>query len=99
MDKLKEKCHIIVGVSVKPMLAKHTKCIREILTRFENIKITCEYKYDGFRGQIHYNRNSVGAEVTIYSRNLENMTQQYPDVYEFVRESVKEGINNFILDS
>jgi DNA ligase-1 len=35
----------------------------------------------------------------IYSRNLENMTQQYPDVVEFVRESVKAGINNFILDS
>ena len=74
MDKLKEKCHIVVGVPVKPMLAKPTKGIREVLTRFENIKFTCEYKYDGFRGQIHYNRDSIGQEVMIYSRNLENMT-------------------------
>ena len=37
MDKLKEKCHIVVGVPVKPMLAKPTKGIREVLTRFENI--------------------------------------------------------------
>lgn len=74
MDKLKETCHIKVSVPVKPMLAKPTKGIREVLTRFENIKFTCEYKYDGFRGQIHYNRNDVGKEVSIYSRNLENMT-------------------------
>lgn len=99
MEGLKEKCHIVVGVPVKPMLAKPTKGIREVLTRFENILFTCEYKYDGFRGQIHYNRNAVGSEVMIYSRNLENMTQTYPDVVEFVKESVKEGINNFILDS
>lgn len=50
MEKLKEKCHIRVGIPVKPMLAKPTKGIREVLTRFENIKFTCEYKYDGFRG-------------------------------------------------
>jgi DNA ligase-1 len=50
MDKLKETCHIRVGIPVKPMLAKPTKGIREVLTRFENIMFTCEYKYDGFRG-------------------------------------------------
>lgn len=37
MEKLKEKCHIRVGIPVKPMLAKPTKGIREVLTRFENI--------------------------------------------------------------
>lgn len=49
-EKLKEKCHIRVDIPVKPMLAKPTKGIREVLTRFENILFTCEYKYDGFRG-------------------------------------------------
>jgi DNA ligase 1 len=81
------------------MLAKPTKGIREVLNRFENMKFTCEYKYDGFRAQIHYNRANVGSEVFIYSRNLENMTHQYPDVVEVVLQAVKSGIDNFILDS
>lgn len=99
MEALKENCYIRVGIPVKPMLAKPTKGIREVLTRFENIKFTCEYKYDGFRGQIHFDRSRVGEEVKIYSRNLENMTQTYPDVVDFVKESVTENIQDFILDS
>ncbi len=87
MVKLKEVCHIRVGIPVKPMLAKPTKGVREVLDRFEQVKFTCEYKYDGFRGQIHFNRES-NVKVMIYSRNLENMTGQYPDVVEFVEKSV-----------
>ena len=37
--------------------------------------------------------------MKIYSRNLENMTPTYPDVVDFVKESVLEHIQNFILDS
>ncbi|MFH1432174.1 MAG: ATP-dependent DNA ligase [archaeon] len=43
-----------------------------------------EYKYDGFRMQIH----KKGDEVRIYTRRLENVTDQFPDVVS----SVKEGI-------
>jgi DNA ligase 1 len=89
------ECKITTGVPVKPMLAQPTKGINIVFKRFENMKFTCEYKYDGLRGQIHYNN----GKCTIFSRNLENMTEQYPDIVEFVLESTKPEVNSFIIDS
>lgn len=90
-----ELCRITPGVPVKPMLAKPTKEIGVIFRRFENIKFTCEFKYDGLRGQIHYH----DGKCEIFSRNLMNMTETYPDIIDFVLQHTKPGIKNFILDS
>ena len=85
------------------MLAKPTKGVQIILQRFEGIEFTCEYKYDGFRGQIHFDRTKKkdGKDCHIYSRNLENMSVAYPDVLEIIREisNSKPNLENFILDS
>jgi DNA ligase-1 len=44
-----------------------------------------EYKYDGERIQAHKN----GNEVILFSRRLENISDQYPDAVELVRNHVK----------
>jgi DNA ligase-1 len=101
-DELKDHCYMRVGIPVKPMLAKPTKGVQIILQRFENIKFTCEYKYDGFRGQVHYYddpKTEGKKKIEIYSRNLENMTEAYPDIVEFFNTEFKaEEVKNFILD-
>lgn len=101
VEQLRKTCHMRVGIPLKPMLAKPTKGVAIILKRFENIAFTCEYKYDGFRGQVHFWREAGNPQpkVMIYSRNLENMTVAYPDVCQFLQGYVKPVIKNFILDA
>ena len=101
IELLRKICHMRVGIPLKPMLAKPTKGVSIILKRFENIAFTCEYKYDGFRGQVHFWREAgqLLPKVMIYSRNLENMTVAYPDVIEFLQGFVAPSVKNFILDA
>lgn len=97
LAELHAHCHIKVGVPVKPMLAKPTKGVGEILNRFEASEFTCEFKYDGERAQIHY--DGAGGKVEVFSRNLESNTSKYPDAIEYIRASLVDASTTFILDS
>ncbi|MEM3926793.1 MAG: ATP-dependent DNA ligase [Desulfurococcaceae archaeon] len=73
-----------VGIPIRPMLAERLSDPREILEKTGGIAYV-EYKYDGERAQIHKDKQ----KVTIFSRRLENITYQYPDVVEMVINGVK----------
>lgn len=90
-----DHCKLTPGIPCKPMLAKPTNNINVIFSRLDGKPFTCEYKYDGLRGQIHYTE----GKVVIYSRNLENMTHTYPDVVQNILQAVKPGVKSFIVDS
>lgn len=83
INQLLNHCHIRPGVPIKPMLAKPMKDLQMILRRFDNLRFTCEYKYDGLRGQIHYHE----GQVDVYSRNLQNMNQTYPDIIQLLQHT------------
>ena len=73
-----------VGIPIRPMLAERLSDPSEILRKAGG-KAFVEYKYDGERAQIH----KSGDEIWIFSRRLENITKQYPDVVEYARKYIK----------
>ncbi len=73
-----------VGIPIRPMLAERLNDPSEILRKVGG-KAFVEYKYDGERAQIH----KSGDKIWIFSRRLENITKQYPDVVEYARKYIK----------
>lgn len=96
IDKLPDECKLTPGVPLKPMLAKPTKAIGEVLDRFENKRFTCEYKYDGERAQVHLLEDGT---VGVFSRNSEDMSRKYPDLTEQLPHCIKENTKSFVLDA
>ena len=55
-----------------------TKGVSEVLDRFEGLDFTCEFKYDGERGQVHLLEDGT---VKVFSRNMEKQHCQVPRCY------------------
>ncbi|KAJ7783769.1 hypothetical protein DFH07DRAFT_789056 [Mycena maculata] len=96
IQDLHAQCKLTPGVPLKPMLAKPTKAIGEVLDRFENKPFTCEYKYDGERAQVH---RLADGTVGVFSRNSEDMSKKYPDLVEQLPNCIKESTTSFVLDA
>nr|CAH7755125.1 unnamed protein product [Callosobruchus chinensis] len=69
--------------------------VQEVLHRFENLKFTCEWKYDGERAQIHFD----GSSISIFSRNQENNTSKYPDIINRFDGCKSDEVKSCIVDS
>jgi len=84
-----EKFKVVVGNPIRPMLAERLSSPEEILEKLGG-KCVAEYKYDGERIQAH----KRGDEVILFSRRLEDISDQYPDAIELLRRHVlaKEAI-------
>ncbi len=78
-----ENFKVTLGKPIRQMLAERLSDPGEILEKM-NGQGAAEYKYDGLRIQAHVSRR----DVSLYSRRLENITDQFPDV----RQILKEGL-------
>ncbi|KAK6279822.1 hypothetical protein POUND7_020089 [Theobroma cacao] len=87
---------MVPGIPIKPMLAKITNGVPEVLKLFQNKAFTCEYKYDGQRAQIH---KLADGSVRVFSRNGDETTLRFPDLINTIKESSKPAAQTFILDA
>ncbi len=75
---------IAIGRPIRPMLCERLPSVTEILEKLGGVG-AAEYKYDGLRVQGHV----TPKQVHLFSRRLENITDQFPDVARGLQESVQ----------
>ncbi len=87
-----DKVSLSPGRSVKVMLYPKASNLEEA---FEIVgkPAAFEYKYDGFRMTIHKDNS---GKIKIFTRRLENVTNQFPDAVKFAQENIK--AKSFIID-
>jgi DNA ligase 1 len=88
-----QRIHVRAGNPVRPMLAQRSSTTAEILDKLGG-SCAAEYKYDGIRVQAH---RTADGELELYTRRLERMAWQFPDVVALLdaglgpREAILEG--------
>jgi DNA ligase 1 len=87
---------LVPGKPIKVMLAPKAESLADGFERCKDEKgnIAVEYKYDGFRMLI--NKDDKG-NIKIFTRRLDNVTKQFPDVVKYIKENI--DAKTFILDS
>ncbi len=74
---------LTLGKPCRVMLARKEKTFDEAFAR-TNFPVRLEYKYDGFRLQIHKN----DTKITLFTRRLEDVTHRFPDIVSSVQELI-----------
>lgn len=87
-----KKLEVKTEKPVKVMLFQKAKDFEDAFERVGK-PCACEFKYDGFRLEIH----KKDDKIRLFTRRLEDVSKQFPDVVRFVEENVKG--KDFIIDS
>lgn len=86
-----EKLEVSVGRPIRSELCERLPSAEKTIEKMGTVD--SQFKYDGFRTQIHKN----GTEISIFSRNLENMTHMFPELIEGAKRQIK--AHTAILDA
>ncbi len=90
--KALSKVEVVPGRPMKVMLPVKVNDLKEGL-RICGSPVAVEHKYDGFRVVISNNN----GKIDLFTRRLDNVTKQFPDVVKIVKKYVKG--KSFVLDS
>ncbi len=82
LDALR-KVSVEIGRPVQVLLAEKAPSLEKALETYDNPVL--EFKYDGMRIQIH----KKGERTWLYTRKLENVTRQFPDIVRMCKKGIK----------
>ena len=88
----KLELNLTPGKPIKLMLAIKVDNIKYALKAVDK-PAQCEYKLDGARIQCHFD----GKKINLFTRNMENVTNQFPDISDHLKNNVK--AKSYILDA
>ncbi len=86
-----EALEVTVGKPIRAQLCERLPNSEKTIEKMGTVDV--QYKFDGFRTQIHKN----GRVISIFSRNLENMTHMFPELIEGAQKQIK--AHTAILDA
>jgi len=78
-----EKVKVKLGQPIQLMLGEKAESLSEVIDKFG--KVAIEYKYDGMRAEVH----KKGEKIWIFTRRLEDVTKQFPDLVSLCRKCLK----------
>lgn len=81
-----EKIDVHVGRPIKMMLCQRVKSLEEVKEKIPG-EVTVEGKYDGERIQAH---KTKAGKVILFSRRLDNITEQFPDLVQYLNKAISE---------
>lgn len=84
---------LMPGKPIKVMLFPKAENIEDAF-RIVGSPAAFEYKYDGFR--VIISKSKKNEEIKIYTRRLEEVSKQFPDIVKYVKEYV--SAETFIID-
>lgn len=86
------------GIPIASKLVEREKNISAILKRMSTCLV--QPKFDGLRCQIHCYFDGDEPTVKLFSRNLESLTESFPDIVEAAKKLLKKKkLNSIILDN
>ncbi len=94
IDKI-DNIPIKVGRPIRVMLCQRVQRIEQIKEKIKSEMIQAEAKYDGERVQVHKERNGT---ITLFSRRMENITEQFPDLVEHLTKEINVIATDYILE-
>ncbi len=86
-----EKLEVRVGSPIRSELCERLPTPDKVIEKMGEVDV--QYKYDGFRVQIH----KEGDKVRMFSRNLEEMTHMFPELIKATLDQIK--AKTVILDT